>query len=709
MAKRFIVLFLLSAAAVILSSHAASAAGYSLPETGPSGPEVLIPVPADVVYGRGTYILPETACFSVTAASDTDEVQAFIGYVSESPLGAVPLQGRASKADIRIIVSGCPDGKAGDKVGCEAGSNEGYVLEISRKGISITAGALTGAFYAVQSLLQMTRDGNQRELRCCTVSDSPRFGYRGLMVDVSRHFRSVDFLKKQMDAMALYKLNRMHLHLTDAAGWRIQIDSYPLLTEFAAWRPQRKWMDWTSGGNKYCGKDTPGAYGGYYTQEDIRELLGYAAVRHIEIIPEIEMPGHSEEVTSSYPQLGCSGEPYRNGDVCPGNEETFRFFETVLSEIIDLFPSEYIHIGGDEAGKGAWHTCPKCLKRMEDEGLADADELQSYFIDRIEKFVNSKGRKIIGWDEIMDGGLAPNATVMAWRGSEQGIAAAKYGHDVIMTPGAYCYIDYNQDAPFKEPLSIGGYTPLAKVYSYEPVEPGVTDADIEHILGLQANLWSEYVTEDSHAEYMYYPRALAIAETGWSRPEQKNYDGFRARAVAALEQLQSRGYNTFDLKNEYGERQASLNVEEHLAKGAKVTYSKSWHSKYPAAGESTLTDGILGGWTYGDKRWQGFLGDADVTVDLGKVTTVRYIGATFMQSPGSWVYFPEQVRISVSEDGAEYVQAAVVNNEFPYRDPEIAFMPFAFVGETEARYIRLEADVYGKPGSWLFLDEIIVR
>lgn len=676
------------------------------------GPEVIIPVPMDAVRLDGTLVLPENASFCINADSsvDADDVQALAAYIEDSPLGF--LQTGQRKADVKINIA---KGNKSLKRALKPFSiipdrlDEAYSLEVSGTGITIDAMSPAGALYAIQGLMQMTRDATLMELQCCRIVDAPRFAYRGLMVDVSRHFRSVDFLKRQMDAMALYKLNRMHLHLTDAAGWRIEIEAYPRLTEFGAWRPQRKWMDWAAEGSMYCERETPSAYGGYYTKDDIRDLLEYAMVRNIEIIPEIEMPGHSEELIASYPQLGCSGEPYRHGDVCPGNEETFTFLETVLSEVMDLFPSEYIHIGGDEAGKGAWHTCPKCQRRMEEEGLGGVDELQSYLIHRIEEFVNSKGRKIIGWDEIMEGGLAPNATVMSWRGSEQGIAAAKSGHDVIMTPGAYCYIDYNQDAPFKEPLSIGGYTPLSKVYSYEPMESGVTDEDMKHMLGVQANLWSEYVTEDSHAEYMYYPRALAVAEIGWSRPGQKDYDAFRERALDALDQLQARGYNTFDLRNEYGERQASLNAEEHLARGAKVIYANAWHPKYPAAGESTLTDGLLGGWTYGDRRWQGFLTDIDVTVDIGKTQPVRYIGATFMQSPGSWVYFPEQVRISVSSDGKAYREIAVVNNEFPYRDPEIAFMPFAYAGETEARYIRLEADVHTRPGSWLFLDEIVVH
>ena len=317
-------------------------------------------------------------------------------------------------------------------------SPEAYVLEVSPKGVFIKAGGDAGAFYAQQTLAQLiafSASGKAGVLQtttiqCVRIEDEPRFGYRGLHVDVSRHFRSVDFLKKQMDAMALFKMNKMHLHLTDAAGWRIQIDAYPRLTEFAAWRPEALWKDWWAGQRLYTQENSEGAYGGYYTKQDIAELVRYAAERHIELIPEIEMPSHSEEVLAAYPELGCSGEAYKDSDFCVGKEEVFTFLETVLDEVIEMFPSEFIHIGGDEAGKQHWKTCPHCQQRMKDEGLADVDELQSYMIRRISEFVASRGRRIIGWDEILQGGLASGATVMSWRGTEGGIEAMKMGHPV---------------------------------------------------------------------------------------------------------------------------------------------------------------------------------------------------------------------------------------------------------------------------------------
>jgi hexosaminidase len=399
-------------------------------------------------------------------------------------------------------------------------SPESYTLSVTPQQILIRATSGAGLFYGMQTLLQLAQPSGAGSYSIASVEieDTPRFAYRGLMLDVSRHFSTKEFIKKQIDALAYYKINRLHLHLTDAAGWRLEIKKYPLLTEFAAWRTDPTWKQWWNGGRKYLRFDASGAHGGYYTQDDIREILQYARQHYITVIPEIEMPSHSEEVLAAYPQLSCSGEPYKNSDFCIGNEETFTFLENVLTEVMALFPSEYIHIGGDEAGKSAWKTCPKCQKRMKDEHLANVDELQSYLIHRIEKFLNAHGRHLLGWDEILQGGIAPNATVMSWRGEEGGIAAVTSGHRAIMTPGAYCYLDSYQDAPYSQPEAIGGYLPLKKVYAYNPVPASLTAEQAKLVYGVQGNLWVEYIPTPEHVEYMIYPRILALAETAWSAP-----------------------------------------------------------------------------------------------------------------------------------------------------------------------------------------------
>ena len=584
---------------------------------------------------------------------------------------------------------------------------ESYRLEVRKDGVRITSADDAGAFYAQQTLAQMiSEDNGVKEVQCCVVNDCPRFSYRGLHFDVSRHFRSLDFLKKQIDAMALYKMNRMHIHLTDAAGWRMEIEAYPKLTSFAAWRPQQKWKDWWYGDRLYVEEGSEGAYGGYYTKDQMRELVEYARQRHIEVIPEIEMPGHSEEVLAAYPELSCKGTAYSQGEFCVGNEETFRFLETVLEEVMEVFPSEMIHIGGDEANKAHWKECPKCQQRMQAEGLADVDELQSYLIKRIARFVESKGRRIVGWDEILDGGLAQGATVMSWRGEEGGIEAMRMGHDVIMTPGRYCYLDHTQDAPFKEPESIGGYLPLDSVYVYDPASktmdlPG-------RLLGIQGNLWSEYIVTDSHAEYMYWPRALAIAETGWSQPHRKDLGDFRCRASGAVARLKGMGYEPFDLAEEYGERKLAQTGLDHKAKGCKVLYNKPIQKWYPAAGETTFTDGIIGGWTYSDQRWQGFLSDIDVTIDLGSVQTVSYVGGTFMQLKEPGVFMPQKVDIYVSEDGESFEHVAEVWNDVSVNIPDLLFRSFDTICDVRARYVRYHAKRSTMRG-FLFLDEIVVN
>ena len=427
-------------------------------------------------------------------------------------------------------------------------SGESYVLTIDKKGVFIQSTSEIGLFYGLQTLMQLVQQ--DKNIPYLEIKDKPRFAYRGLHMDVSRHFFSLDFLKKQIDRMAHYKLNKFHLHLTDAAGWRLEIDAYPELTGIAAWRAEELWKDWWASDRKYVAEGTPGAYGGYYTKEEARELVRYAAERHVTVIPEIEMPGHSEEVLAVYPDLSCTGIPYTTGEFCIGNEETFEFLENVLEEVIDIFPSEYIHVGGDEASKEHWEKCPKCQSRIKEEGLKDEAELQSYLIRRIEKFLHSKERKLIGWDEILEGGLDASAVVMAWRGEEMGVSAAQKGHKVIMTPGEYAYFDSYQGIPDKQPEAIGGFLPIEKAYSYNPVPDSLSYEESARIWGVQANLWAEYIASEEHMEYMIWPRLLAMAEVAWTAPEQKSWSHFKRRVNREIPILQSMGFNPYTLSKE---------------------------------------------------------------------------------------------------------------------------------------------------------------
>ncbi len=555
---------------------------------------------------------------------------------------------------------------------------EAYRLRIAHNRVHLIAATAAGAMRGMQTLLQLAGlQPDTRQLPALELEDHPRFGYRGMHLDVSRHFYDLVFVKRYIDLMALYKLNTFHWHLTDGPGWRLEIKKYPALTQQAAWRTHRTWKEWWASPRRYSREGDPDAYGGYYTQEQARELVAYAARRGIDVIPEIEMPGHSEEVLAVYPQFSCSGKPYVNSEFCLGNDSTFTFLEDVLSEVLAIFPSKYIHIGGDEASTTSWKTCPKCQARIRENHLADEHALQSYGIRRMDKFLTAKGRRLVGWDEILQGDtpeapLAEGATVMSWRGEGGGIAAAKKGHDVLMTPSNYLYFDSYQANPTTQPEAIGGFLPLQRVYSYEPINKELTDAQARYILGIQANLWTEYIPTTEQVEYMVFPRMLALSEVAWSdtstrswpdfqRRLQDHYrllqrrdanyyrpstslditaafqpDGRTARVEFQSEQYQPQLRYTLDGSqpnsqspryegpftiNKSARIQAALfrdssgigavethEIDFHKAIGKPITYAIPYTNSYTAQGDGTLVNGNRGSFTYGDKQWLGFEG-----------------------------------------------------------------------------------------------------
>ncbi|AVR47559.1 beta-N-acetylglucosaminidase [Christiangramia fulva] len=446
---------------------------------------------------------------------------------------------------------------------------EAYHLKVTPEEIKIEGGSAKGIFYAVETLRQLilTENGDLI-VPSVEINDSPEFAYRGTHLDVGRHFFDVDEVKKYIDILALHKINTFHWHLTEDQGWRIEIKKYPKLTEVGAYR------NGTIVGHKPGTSNDNERSGGFYTQEEVKDIVAYAGKRHITVIPEIEMPGHSSAAIAAYPYLSCFPNEKTEVDndmmsekskqlqaegknkivqetwgifddvYCAGKDSTFVFLQNVIDEIVPLFPSEYIHIGGDESPKANWERCPSCQKRIAELGLKDEHELQSYFIQRMEKYINSKGKKIIGWDEILEGGLAPNATVMSWRGEEGGIEAAKQGHDVIMTPTDYCYFDYYQSKDKEnEPLAIGGYLPVEKVYSYNPLPEELTPEQHEHILGTQANMWTEYIPTMDKLEYMLLPRLAAIAEVAWTDNADKDWSGFKERLTGLRKKYDQMGLN----------------------------------------------------------------------------------------------------------------------------------------------------------------------
>ena len=437
---------------------------------------------------------------------------------------------------------------------------EGYRLTVDKKRVLIEAPAWAGIFYGMQTLRQLlpveifsevVSEDIPWVLPGVEIKDFPRFKWRGMHLDVCRHFMPVEFIKKYIDLIAIHKMNSLHLHLTDDQGWRIEIKKYPKLAEISAWRDETIVGHYRDEPRKFDGQ----SHGGFYTHDDIREIVSYAKERYVTIVPEIEMPGHGQAALAAYPEISCTGGPFKVSTIwgirkevyCAGNEKTFEFMENVLGEVLDLFPGEYIHVGGDECPKDRWEECQKCQSRIRSEGLQDEHELQSYFIKRIEKFLNENNRRLIGWDEILEGGLAPNATVMSWRGEEGGIAAAREGHDVVMTPYSHTYFDYYQADPENEPLAIGGLLPLEKVYAYDPVPAELNEQQRHHILGVQGQVWTEYISTPEKAEYMAFPRACAMAEIGWTPSDQKDYELFSSTLLRHLIRLDFMNVNYREL------------------------------------------------------------------------------------------------------------------------------------------------------------------
>ncbi|MEN2399024.1 family 20 glycosylhydrolase [Flavobacterium sp. MC2016-06] len=437
--------------------------------------------------------------------------------------------------------------------------NEAYILDVNPKSVTITAKGNAGFIYGLESIRQLLPEAIESrylvtaakwQIPCVTITDEPRFQWRGLMLDLSRHFFDKNYVLETIDRLAMLKMNVLHLHLVDDQGWRIEIKKYPKLTEVGAWRVDQESASWNA--RLTVNPDEKGSYGGFLTQEELKEIVKYAAAKNIEIIPEIEMPAHVSSAIASYPELACfnqrigvpSGGLWPITDIyCAGKESTFEFVENVLDEVMAIFPSKYIHMGGDEATKTNWAKCPYCQKRIKDEHLKDVNELQSYFVKRIEKYINSKGRKMIGWDEILDGGIDPSATIMSWRGDKIGAEAVHKGHDVIMTPESPFYFNFYQGPQNEEPLAFDAYNPLSKVYEYDPIVPTITPQEASHVLGGQANLWAEYLADQKASEYMIFPRLAALSEVLWSSKEKRNWVDFTGRLTSLFKRYDYLGIN----------------------------------------------------------------------------------------------------------------------------------------------------------------------
>lgn len=490
----------------------------------------LIPQPKEIQLESGSFVINE-ATFFVVNKVDNNEITLFNTFLLDKYGYELKSQTKSKSVENSIAIY--VDDAANT-------TSEKYELTITPKQISIKAVGNRGVFYAFQTLIQLlpANKFKDAEVPCLTIKDEPKFKWRGMHLDVSRHFFSVDFVKKYIDYIAMYKMNTFHWHLTDDQGWRIEILQYPRLTQLGSIR--FKSMTGHYSEHRFDDK----VHRGFYTQDEIKEVVAYAQQRHVTVIPEIEMPGHALAALAAYPEFSCTGGPFDVGtqwggydDVFCPKEETFRFLQEILDEVMALFPSEYIHIGGDECSKVRWKTCPNCKALMQREGLTDENQIQSYFITRMDQFLNANGKKLIGWDEILEGGLAPNATVMSWRGTEGGIAAAKENHDVVMSPGSHCYFDHYQGDPKHEPLAFGGYTTVEKVYSFNPIPTELTAEEGKYILGAQGNVWTEYINTPQEVEYMAMPRMAALSEVVWGTSKPNDYANFQNRLIKHFEVL----------------------------------------------------------------------------------------------------------------------------------------------------------------------------
>ncbi len=645
-------------------------------------------------------------------------------------------------------------------------SDEGYLIQITPTSIEIAANKKAGIIYGMQSLFQTLpaiRTNATLSIPCMNVKDYPRFKWRGMHLDVSRHFFGPEVIKGYIDLMASYKMNTFHWHLVDDQGWRIEIKKYPMLTKTGAWRVDENDKIWSSRPQAKEGETAN--YGGYYTQEQIKDIIKYAADRNVTIVPEIEMPGHVASAIASYPALSCTQQPqlsltggnYTNmsSNYCAGNDSVFTFLQNVLTEVIDLFPSKYIHIGGDEVDKNPWKKCARCQARIKAEGLKNEDELQSYFIKRIENFVVSKNRKMIGWDEILEGGLAPEAAVMSWRGEAGGIEAAKMNHNVVMTPGNPLYFDHYQAGPEGEPIAIGGMNTLRKVYDYDPIPKELNEAQAKFVLGAQANLWTEYITTAEQVEYMVLPRMLALAEVVWSPKQNKNWQSFNERLQTQFKGFDQRGLHyskgnfTVNIKpvSENGKLSVALSTEAlngeiyyttdgsiptkestkyespfsittsaiikaitvingnimglkpaeqsfamHQAIGKNVSYTNPVSSYYLADGPNSMTDGVRGTYAVG-KYWHGFSAkDMIATIDLGEVKNIKSISLGCLQNYNDWIFMPSSVQFEISLDGKTFTTLQTVNNTISTEDRNATIKDFTTTfAEQKTRFVRVTA------------------
>lgn len=726
----------------------------------------VIPLPQKVETRKGEPFLlnRNTQIVYPKGNSELQQVASFLSrYIRESTGLDLAITNHSKKNNVILLQSSLSDM-----------NKEAYRMDVSSARIFIQGASHAGVFYGVQTLRKSlpVKKTASVVFSSVLISDFPRFSYRGMHLDVSRHTFSVDSIKIYIDMMALHNMNRLHWHLTDDQGWRIEIKKYPALTKVGSVRQQTVI-------GKNSGRYDGVPYNGFYTQEEVRDIVKYAKERFVTIIPEIDLPGHMQAALAAYPNLGCTGGPYEVAEswgifedvLCAGNEDVYPFLNNIFKEIIDLFPSEYIHVGGDECPKTKWEKCPKCQAKikelgfLKDEHHTAEEKLQSSVIKRVGAYIASRGRKIIGWDEILEGGAAPNSTIMSWRGTEGGIAAARQGHDAIMTPSSALYFNYYQSQNLKnEPLAIGGYIPVEKVYAYEPVPAELSDEQKKHIIGTQANVWTEYIKSFSLLQYMVLPRMAALAEIQWMMPENKNYNAFLQRLTRMLSVYKANGYSyaqhVFDVKDEVVAGKDNRQIVLHLStfdhapiyyttdgsepdenstlyqenitidrpvqvkavavrdgKAKGTTFERSFDinkgtfkpislenapwDKYTYDGAPVLVDGQKGGDVFNSGHWIGFLKDMIATIDLQEITDVSSVEAGVFVDTGSWIFNPSAISVEVSEDKTSFRHVFSENYEPVGQDVKSGAMNLvARFQSQKARYVRVTLNYLRSQPLW---------
>lgn len=739
--------------------------------SGPARQIALVPYPNSIETRSGSF---STRGQAVACDSRTDERTQRAASEFAERLAA------ASGSENPFVVTGELPEKGIRFVLCDTLPEEGYLLDVSRRAVTVSASAFPGFFHAIQTLKQLLPaavfaaepdPGARWSVPCLAIEDAPRFAYRGMHLDVSRHFFTVGEVKRYIDLMALHKLNRLHWHLTDDQGWRIEIERYPELTRVGSIRPKtmirKEWDNYDT---------TP--YGGFYTKDEIREVVAYAADRAIEVVPEIDLPGHMLAALAAYPRLGCTGGPYEvwgqwgvaDDVLCAGREETFEFIEGVLAEVIPLFPSPLIHIGGDECPKVRWEKCPRCQARIRQLGLRDDDEhkaehyLQSYVMKRVGEFLARNGKRIMGWDEILEGEAPADATIMSWRGSEWGVAAARLGHEVVMTPTSHFYFDYYQSLDTEnEPFGIGGYVPLERVYSFEPTFAELTPDEQARIVGVQANLWTEYIASEEHLHYMLLPRLAALSEVQWCRPEVRDWQRFvgdfpmapiytamgcnfakhlfgvtgtyhvdmdkhclrmtlstqgdapiryttdgsdpaagGTRYTGPVEIVGSCRFRAAALREDVQGPQYAREFVFSKSTARKALLNTAPSPKYTYAGASLLVDGHHGGPVYANGAWVGYLKEPmDVTIDMQGAGPYEEVELETLIHRGDWVFPPSRVEVLTSDDGTQFTPAGSLDVPAEPADGEDGIRRYTVrFPSTEARYMRVVARTVERMPAW---------